>query len=163
MQTTAPGVDSLLSVRERFDLTGRIALVTGAAGGIGRATAAAFAELGASVAIADVGPRLDAAEEVAQQIARRFNVKAIAVAADVADEASVVQMVEETSQKLGGLHVVHSNAGIINASDSPDLPLSEWERMLRINLTGMFLVNRTAARLMKDQGAGGSIINTASM
>src|SRR3954447_24163651 len=114
MQTPEPGVNSRLLARNRFNLQGRIALVTGAAGGIGRATAAAFAELGASVAIADVAPRLDAAEEVAQQIARRFDVKTIAVAADVSDEASVVQMVEETSRKLGGLHVVHSNAGIIN-------------------------------------------------
>lgn len=163
MQTSVPGVDSLLPVRERFDLTGRTALVTGAAGGIGRATAAAFADLGASVAIADVPARLDAAQEVAEQIAKRYNVKAIAVAADVSDEDSVIQMVEETRQKLGGLHVVHSNAGIINATDSADLPLAEWDRMLRINLTGMFLVNRTAGQAMRDQGEGGSIINTASM
>src|SRR4051812_18093584 len=163
METATRSVDALLSVRERFTLKGKRAIVTGGAGGIGRATAAAFADLGADVAIADIAPRRRDAEEVAEQIASRYGVTAIALTADVTDEDSVVAMVNETRSALGGLEVVHSNAGIVSTSDSPDQTLADWDRIIRINLTSMFLVNRTAANAMKEDGVAGSIINTASM
>lgn len=150
-------------VRDRFDLSGRSALVTGGAGGIGRATAAAFADLGANVAVADVPARQEDARAVADGITTEFGVTAIAIAADVTDESAVNGMVSEVSQRLGSLDIVHSNAGIISGSDAPDMPLDEWERMLRVNLTSMFLVNRASGALMRAANIRGSIINTASM
>jgi sorbose reductase len=160
---TAPQVAELRSIKERFSLAGRKAFVTGAAGGIGRTTAAAFAELGADVAIVDIAPRLEDAQKVADEIAERFGVNAIAVASDVGDADAVDAMVQTVVEQLGGLDIVHSNAGIVSGEDNADMPVEVWDRMVRVNLTGMFLVNRRAAATMKANGTRGSIINTASM
>ncbi|WP_167584919.1 SDR family NAD(P)-dependent oxidoreductase [Kineococcus rubinsiae] len=158
---TATPLDELLPTRARFDLTGKVALVTGGAGGIGRSTASALADLGADVAVVDL--KIDTAREVAEFISSRYDVKTTALETDVADEASVVSMFDQVVRDLGGLDVVHSNAGIITGDDSADMPLDSWRRMIDINLTSMFLVNRHAARVMKQAGTRGSVINTASM
>jgi len=156
-------VQNLLSIKERFTLEGKKAFVTGAAGGIGRSTAAAFAELGADVAIVDIKPKEEKAKEIAEYISKKFGVKSIAVTTDVSDPVAVDSMISQIVKAFGTIEVVHSNAGIVMANDSPEMALDEWNKMVNINLTGMFLVNRTSANVMKDSGKGGAIINTASM
>ena len=161
--STATPLSDLRSIKDGFTLTGKKALVTGAAGGIGRSTAAAFAELGADVAILDIAPRLEEAQKVADQLAERYGVTTLAVACDVSDAVAVDAAIAQVAETLGGLDVVHSNAGIVSMNDNPDMPVEEWERVLRVNLTGMFLINRAAAATMKAAGTRGSIINTCSM
>jgi NAD(P)-dependent dehydrogenase (short-subunit alcohol dehydrogenase family) len=158
----ATPLGDLAPVKDRFTLVGKAALVTGAAGGIGRTCAAALADLGADVAIADLPERFGDAESVAAQIADRYGVRAVPLGADVGSPEEVDAMFESAVEALGGLDVVHSNAGIITPNDNADMAVAEWDRIVRVNLTGMFLVNRCAAGVIRESG-GGAIVNTASM
>lgn len=147
-----------------FGLSGRRALVTGAAGGIGFATARALAGAGADILLADIDGTEDRLEERAAEIADTHGVKTAVAVADVADEAAVDAMIATAVDRLGGLDIVHSNAGTV-AGHLPDLDIDygDWRRNLEVNLHGMFLVGRAAARAMVDQGIRGSIVHTASM
>jgi len=156
-------VKEITSVLKRFTLNGKKAIVTGAKGGIGKATATAFAELGADVAIVDL-PSLQAeSQAVAEALAARFGVRTIAVGADLSREEDVQAMVKKVVASFGAIDVVHSNAGIFTLIDHPNMSVSDFKRILDINLVGMFLVNRECANVMVSQGHGGSIINTVSM
>ena len=142
-----------------FRLDGRSAAVTGAARGIGRAIANGLVEAGARLAIADID--FPAAEETAASI-RRNGGEAIAVALDVADEASVERGFKKIAEAHGGIDVLVNNAGIAIGRSSVQLSLADWERVVAVNMTGVFLCARAAARLM-IAGHGGSIVNMASV
>ena len=136
----------------RFD--GKVAVVTGAGSGIGAAAADRFAAEGASVVYAD------------RDTARLSQVAAsdavLPVAADVADPASVEQLVSATLDRFGRVDAVVSNAGIWRGSPFLDTTDEEWDEVLGVNLRGTFLVCRGFARVMAAAGTGGSIIVTAS-
>jgi NAD(P)-dependent dehydrogenase (short-subunit alcohol dehydrogenase family) len=140
-------------------LQGRVAAITGGALGIGRATALLFAEEGATIALGDV--QLEAAEKVAQEINRRGG-KAIAIALDVGDAAQVQAFVDRVVGAFGRLDVMFANAGIAHSAPFLEHPEAQWHRVLRVNLTGVFLCGQAAARQMVRQG-GGRIITTASI
>src|SRR6266849_4287217 len=140
-------------------LQGRVAAITGGALGIGRATALLFAEEGATVALGDV--QLEAAEQVAQEIHRRGG-KAIAIGLDVGDPAQVQVFVDRVVAELGRLDIMFANAGIAHSAPFLEHPEAQWHRVLRVNLTGVFLCCQAAARQMVRQG-GGRIITTASI
>jgi len=141
-------------------LNDRVALVTGAGQGLGEALARRLAAEGAAVAIADVNAA--AAEAVAASL-RDAGSRALGIAADVTDEASVAEMVRRTVAELGGLDILVSNAGILKAHDIQEFPLDDWKRVLDVNLTGYFLCAREAARVMATQGRGAIIqINSKS-
>jgi rhamnulose-1-phosphate aldolase/alcohol dehydrogenase len=143
------------------DLAGKVAIVTGAASGIGRAVAERFAEEGAHVVVTDVD--LTLAEEVARSIVARNGLRrAIALRLDVASEDDVERAFEETVRAYGGVDVVVSNAGISSFGSLDSLPASEWDRSFAVNARGHFLVSRAALRIMKEQGTGGSIVFNAS-
>lgn len=161
--TATTNVKEPTSVLARFTLKGKKAVVTGAAGGIGRATSMAFAELGADVAIVDIPEKLEKSQKVAEEIAKRYGVKTIAVGTDVSSKESVDHMVEEVVAAFGTIDVVHSNAGIGAHGDGPDMDLEHWNKMLSVNLTGVMLVDTACANVMKAHKHGGSIINTASL
>jgi len=138
-----------------------VALVTGAASGIGRAIAERFAAEGAHVAITDVD--LDSAETVAQElVARLGSDRAIAVALDVTDEASVQDAFQQVSLVWGGIDILVSNAGIAPSAPLTSTSLSDWERSLAVNATGHFTVTRAALRLLEAQATGGSLVYIAS-
>jgi NAD(P)-dependent dehydrogenase (short-subunit alcohol dehydrogenase family) len=144
-----------------FDLDGAVAVVTGAAGGIGSATVEALARHGARVVALDTD--LDAATAVAQRVGSA----ASALQCDVSDESSVRTTFESIGQRFGKLSVLHNNAGIAlggGRGDGPadELDLATWQRTLDVNLTGCFLCTHYALPLMLA-GGGGSIINTASI
>lgn len=137
-------------------LDGRISLITGAGSGIGRAMAIAFAKAGSSVVVCDID--LDSAKETAATIGEA----AIAVAADISDEASVSSLVDTAINTHGRIDVLCNNAGIMDTMALPaDISLQLWERVLRINLTGTFLVTHAVLPHMLSQGSG-AIVNTAS-
>jgi rhamnulose-1-phosphate aldolase/alcohol dehydrogenase len=143
------------------ELARRVALVTGAGSGIGRAIAQRFADAGAHVVITDVDAT--AAESVAAEIrTARGEERALALPLDVTDEAAVDAAFDRAALAYGGVDIVVSNAGIALPAPIHDLDLAAWQRSLGVNATGHFLVARAAVRLMRWQGTGGSIIFNAS-
>jgi NAD(P)-dependent dehydrogenase (short-subunit alcohol dehydrogenase family) len=143
------------------ELAGKVALVTGAAGGIGRAIAERFAEEGAHVLVTDVDERL--ASEVARGIVEKNGLRrAIALPLDVSSEESVERAFEETALAYGGADIVVSNAGISSFGSLDVLQTADWDRSFDVNARGHFLVVRAAMRIMKQQGTGGSIVFNAS-
>jgi glucose 1-dehydrogenase len=136
--------------------------VTGASSGIGKATALRLAAEGASVCVNyySEGEKPDADAVVAGVL--QAGAQAIAVRADVGDEADVVRMVEQTASAFGGIDILVNNAGIENQVATLDMPLADWERVLRTNLTGAFLCLREAGKVMA-KGGGGVIVNMSSV
>lgn len=156
-------VKEITSVLARFTLKGKKAIVTGAKGGIGKATATAFGELGADVAVVDLPSCQAESQSVADCIAGRFGVRTMAVSADLSQENDVKEMVRQVVSAFGTIDVVHSNAGIFTLTDHPGMTVSDFKKILDINLVGMFMVNRECGNTMVAHGHGGSIINTVSM
>jgi len=136
-------------------LKGRVALVTGAASGIGRAIADRFLQEGARVAIADV--------KGAEDAARSLGANAIGVQMDVTDEKQVEGGVAQVVERFSGVDILVSNAGVQHIAALVDLKLSDWRRMMAIHLDGAFLTTRACLRRMRDQGRGGSIIYMGSV
>lgn len=150
-----------MSVFTKFKLDGKIALVTGGASGIGLACATAVAEAGADVAMVDVNA--EGAHHAAQKLSQETGRKVIALTADVSKEEDTERMVAETVKQLGGLNICFANAGIAeHGVPLIDFEKQVWDQVIGINLTGVFLTNRAAARVMVKQKSG-SIINTASI
>ncbi|MCP3388007.1 bifunctional rhamnulose-1-phosphate aldolase/short-chain dehydrogenase [Bradyrhizobium sp. CCGB12] len=142
-------------------LAGRIAYVTGGAGGIGGATAQRLLGEGACLVIADIDEKT-LSERVAAITKRHGRDAAIGVKLDVTDEAAVVASFEEAARAFGGVDIVVSNAGIASASPVEDTSLGLWQKNMDILATGYFLVSREAFRLMQRQSIGGAIIFVAS-
>lgn len=140
-------------------LAGKVTAITGAALGIGRATARAFAAEGAQVALCDI--QADAVEQVARDI-RAAGGTALAMVADVGDASQVQAFVDRVVAERGRLDVMFANAGIAHSAPFLDHPEAQWHRVLRVNLTGVFLCCQAAARQMVKQG-GGRIITVASI
>ncbi|OLC32735.1 MAG: hypothetical protein AUH31_00040 [Armatimonadetes bacterium 13_1_40CM_64_14] len=149
-----------LAAPER-ELSRRIAFITGASGGIGRAIAARLAEEGAHVVLADID--LAGAEELASDLTGRLGPeRALALRCDVTDETSVAEAFRTTVRTYGGLDILVSNAGIAVAAPLEATTLAQWRRVHEVLLTGYFLVSREALKIMRAQGLGGSIIFVAS-
>jgi NAD(P)-dependent dehydrogenase (short-subunit alcohol dehydrogenase family) len=142
-----------------FRLDGRNALVTGAASGIGRRIAVGLAEFGADVCLVDrAGSDLDGAADDVDKTGRR----AVTAAADVTSSDGIRAAVRRAETVLGPLRFAVNSAGIANASSAEDMDLAQWQRMLDINLTGVFLSCQAEGRAMLEHG-GGAIVNIASM
>jgi Dehydrogenases with different specificities (related to short-chain alcohol dehydrogenases) len=141
-------------------LAGKRTLITGAGSGLGRGAALRFAAEGAAVACADRDGA--AAAETARMIEDKGG-RAIACAADVTSDADTEQMVAETVAAFGGLDALYANAGVAGPGSAPDLDLEDWNRVIAVNLTGVYLSARHALRRMLAQGSGGSIVTQASV
>ncbi|HZP95514.1 MAG TPA: SDR family oxidoreductase [Candidatus Limnocylindria bacterium] len=142
-------------------LEGNVAIVTGAAGGIGRAYARGLAEAGASVVIADLNA--EGAEQVAADL-EKDGFKAMGLKLDVTDPASADAMVEATKKKFGRIDTLVNNAALmaeIPKDGLCDISLDLWERAMRVNVTGPLICTRAVVPTMKEQGVG-HIINQAS-
>jgi 3-oxoacyl-[acyl-carrier protein] reductase len=140
-------------------LAGKATLITGAGSGIGRASALAFAEEGARVLCADIVA--GAAAETAATINASHPGHALSAGVDVTDPAQVEQMVAQAVKAFGRLDVLYSNAGIGEAGNAIDLTLEQWNRMIAVNLTSVWLCAKYALPEM-IRGGGGSIINQSS-
>lgn len=141
-------------------LSGKTAIVTGAASGIGQAIAELLAREGAAVAVADINAA--AAGEVAAGIRAR-GASAIGVAMDVTSEAAVDAATDEIARTLGGVDILVSNAGIQIVNPISSYKFSDWQRMLAIHLDGAFLTTRAALRHMYPPGRGGTVIYMGSV
>jgi NAD(P)-dependent dehydrogenase (short-subunit alcohol dehydrogenase family) len=139
---------------------GKVALVTGAASGLGVATSKAFAESGASVALADWNE--DAVQVAAGQLTAEGH-KAVAIRCDVADDAQVEAMVERTVAAFGGLDVAYNNAGVQNVlAETADTTREDYDRVMGINLRGEWSCMKFELLQMRKQG-GGAIVNCSSL
>lgn len=154
----------------KFTLEGRRALVTGASRGIGRAAALGLAEAGCDVVVnyhcpatAEFGHdnRRDATEVV--DLIRARGRRAVAIEADVSEEAAVDSMFGRIREEFGGLDILVSNAGICPFHDFLTMPTHLWDRVQAVNLRGAFICSQRAARLMVEQGRGGRIIAISSI
>jgi 2-deoxy-D-gluconate 3-dehydrogenase len=142
-----------------FDLSGKVAIVTGGNGGIGLGMARGLAEAGAAIAI--VG-RNEAKSNAAVTELKQQGIRAISVTADVTDKTAVEDMAERTLRELGRIDILVNNAGI-NIRKAPHaLDLAEWDSVIRTNLTSAFLCSQAVYPAMKQAG-GGKIINIGSM
>lgn len=140
---------------KRFD--NKVVLVTGGGGAIGSAAVRRFAEEGARVAVVD----LDAARAI--EVASTLGDRAVAITADVADEMQANEAVAKTIAAFGRLDAVFNNAGISGkVAPIHELPVEDWDKIVRINLRSMFLVLKASVKAMIDQGIEGSIVNMGS-
>ncbi|MFE8108326.1 SDR family NAD(P)-dependent oxidoreductase, partial [Sphingomonas melonis] len=140
-----------------FDLSGRVAVVTGANTGIGQAIAIALAQAGADVALVGRTPAEDTAAAI-----RDLGRRALIVSADLSSIAPVQRIVDETVAGLGGLDILVNNAGIIRRADAVDFTEADWDAVVDTNLKSVFFLCQAAGRHMIARGKG-RIINIASM
>ena len=149
-----------------FDLTGRVAVVTGGTGIQGTRITRGLAAHGAVVAVVDLDEA--ATGNLAKELTDEYGVRAIGIACDVSDPVAVQAMTGRVVSELGGIHILHNNAA--SKTDNPadffvpfeDFDFSVWRDIMSVNIDGMFLVAQTVGKHMVEQGAGGSIIQTAS-
>jgi NAD(P)-dependent dehydrogenase (short-subunit alcohol dehydrogenase family) len=139
-----------------FDLGGKVAIVTGGGSGIGRQMAEGLAEAGAELVLC--ARRIERCEEAAAAMPTR----AIALRCDVSDKASVDEVVQRTVAEFGRVDILVNNAGTVWGSPPEDIPLEGWQKVVDVNLTGVFLCAQAAGRVMIERG-GGKIVNIASV
>jgi len=144
-----------------LQLKGKVALVTGAARGIGRGIALTLAAEGARVAINDVA-NLDLAAEVANGIQVRGG-EAEVIGADVGDHEQAQRLVNATLERFGRIDILVNNAGIVNRQSILDISLEDWDRVVRTNFYGCFHCARLVGRHMVERGGGGRIVNISSI
>lgn len=150
-----------MNVMSMFDLTGQVAVITGAGNGLGYEFAEAMAEAGADVVCSDID--LQGAERTADRV-RQLGRKALVVECDVTKEADVVNLFQVTDKEFGRVDIAFANAGIADPTPQPlhNYPTDDWNKVVSINLNGVFFTDREALKIMIRQKSG-KLINIASM
>ncbi len=149
-----------MSVRDLFDLSGKVAIVTGGGSGIGRQMAEGLAEAGAGLVLCS--RKAERCEHAAAEL-RQLGVRALGLGCDVRDPEQVKAVVHRTRHEFGSVDVLVNNAGTVWGAAPEDMPLEGWQKVVDVNLTGVFLFAQAAGRVMIERGGGGSIINIASV
>jgi rhamnulose-1-phosphate aldolase/alcohol dehydrogenase len=151
----------LAQAPQRGELAGKVALITGGASGIGRAAARLLAERGAHVVVGDLN--LEGAQQVAHEIVAAHGVRrALAVGADVTEEAAVERMVRQAVLAYGGLDILVASAGLATSAPVTEITLEEWELNYAVLARGYFLAARETFRVLIEQARGGSIVFVGS-
>jgi NAD(P)-dependent dehydrogenase (short-subunit alcohol dehydrogenase family) len=149
-----------MSATTLFDLTGQVALVTGASSGLGVRFAEVLAEAGAAVVL--VARRADRLAAVKEAIEKNGG-RAVAIAADVCDRAAMTAAFDAVEQAFGTVSVLVNNAGVVVSGRAVELGEDEWRRVIGTNLDAVFFASQEAARRMLAAGKGGAIVNIASI
>lgn len=149
-----------MPLRDKFDLSGKVALITGGARGIGRACAEGLAEFGADLALVDIHAGNLAAASA--ELAEAWGVAVETYQCDVTDETAVVRLVDTVADRFGRIDILLNSVGITIWQDTVGMSLEQWQRVMEVNLTSTFLCCREVGRQMIERG-GGSIISIASM
>jgi len=147
-------------ILSKFDLKGKCGVVTGGGSGIGRGMATGLAEAGAQVALA--GNEMEMVEQAAAEMTAS-GLKAIPLYVDMAEPDSITHLVESVLENFGRIDFLFNNAGIIHRAPFVEFPPEAWEAMIRVNLTGPFLLSQAVAAHMIEKGIKGSIVNTSSL
>ncbi len=148
-----------MQVKQMFDLTGKVAVVTGGGRGLGRFIAQGLAEAGANVVIAS--RKVANCEKAAEEISR-LGVRAVAVKCDTAVEGDIASLVDVTLKEFGTIDILVNNAGITWGAPTLEYPLDKWDKIFAVNVRGVWILSQKAANVMKDKG-GGKIINISSI
>jgi gluconate 5-dehydrogenase len=146
-------------IKKLFDLTGKVAVITGGNGGFGRAVAVGLAVYGADVAV--TARTLASLEETAAEV-RKQGRKALAISCDVTDPESVNLMVERTLAEFGRIDILVTAAGIAIRHPAEEMPIDDWQKVMDVNVKGTFLCCQAVGRVMIKQG-GGNIITVSSI
>ncbi|HJW40715.1 MAG TPA: 2-dehydro-3-deoxy-D-gluconate 5-dehydrogenase KduD [Rhizomicrobium sp.] len=141
-----------------FDLSGKVAVVTGANTGIGRAIAVALAEAGADIVVVGRSAPTETEAEI-RKIGRKF----LAIDADLESTSAIPAVIAGTVRRLGRLDILVNNAGIIRRAEALDFTEADWDAVMNVNLKSVFFLCQAAARQMLAQGEGGKIVNIASL
>lgn len=155
--------DEAYQLFDKFSLKGKKGMVTGGAGGIGRNTAAAWAEAGADVALIDIPAAKERLDDLAKTMSERFGVKVIPFLCDVSSKEQVDELKKQLLEQMGTIDMAHINAGVCLMGDDVDVPYNVWKKTIDINLTGAYLTAQIAHQIMREHGHGGSIIMTSSL
>ena len=148
------------SIADLVSLKGRVAVVTGGAQGLGRAMVNRLAEAGASVLILDL--RAGQADAAAREVSAATGARVIAQAVDISDETQVAQAADRAVSELGGLDIWVNNAGLYPNVPIMDVAIEDWDKVMAVNLRGVFIGSRKAARRMIDARKGGVIVSVVS-
>jgi gluconate 5-dehydrogenase len=149
------------TVRELFDLSGRVALVTGGGRGLGEQIARGLAQAGAAVAVGS--RKREACEEVARELAEAYGVRTLALKLDVSSENDVRAAVEQAEAELGPVDLLVNNSGTSWGAPAAEMPLEAWRKVMEVNVTGAFLCSREVGKRLIARGAPGAILNVASI
>lgn len=149
-----------MNILDEFQLEGKVAIVTGAGRGLGKAMAKGLAQAGADIVIPDI--REDLARQAAEDI-EQFGVKTLPLHTDVTEVESVREMVSKVVKEWGKIDTLVNNAGICRNVPAEEMSEEDWDRVIDVNLKGVFLCGREVGNRMIEQGDGGSIINISSM
>jgi 2-deoxy-D-gluconate 3-dehydrogenase len=147
-----------MCILDHFKLTGKVAIVTGAARGLGQGLALAMAEAGADVATVDILEQTETKRQI-EALGRQC----VSIVADLSQTAEVPRIVDTTVAKLGRIDILFNNAGIIRRADLVEFTEKDWDDVININQRTLFFLSQAVAKVMIRQGQGGRIINTASM
>ena len=148
-----------MNARELFDLSGRVAIITGGSIGLGRQMAEGLAEMGANLALC--ARKKERCQEAADQLAS-LGVKTLALGCDVKDPVTIQEVVASTLQKFGRIDILINNAGVSWGAPVEEMTLEQWNKVMDTNLTGTFLFSQAVGKAMIGQGHG-KIINIASV
>jgi gluconate 5-dehydrogenase len=147
-------------LKNLFDLTGKVAVVTGGSGGAGKATSIGLALYGADVVV--TARTLSTLEETAAEVEKQGR-KALPISCDVADPESVDQMVKRTMEEFGKIDILVTTAGIALRHAAEEMPIEEWQKVMDVNVRGTFLCCQSVAKEMIQRGEGGKIVTVGSI
>ncbi|MCK4753256.1 MAG: 2-dehydro-3-deoxy-D-gluconate 5-dehydrogenase KduD [Planctomycetes bacterium] len=145
-------------ILDDFKLDGKVAIVTGAARGLGQAMAIGLAEAGADVAVVDI---LDTKDT--QQLIEKLGRRCVSIKADLSSTDCVAQIVKTTAEELGSIDILVNNAGIIRRAPLLEFTEKDWDDVMNINLRALFFLSKAVGEVFVEQGKGGKIVNIASM
>ncbi|MGG3470937.1 SDR family oxidoreductase [Neobacillus pocheonensis] len=148
-----------MHVQKLFDLTGKVAIVTGGGRGLGQQIAEGFAEAGANVVVCS--RKLEACEEVSEGL-RKLGVESFALKCDVSNPEDVKNVVEKTMERFGRIDILVNNSCASWGAPVEEMPLEAWQKVLNVNATGTFLMSQAVRKVMLEQKSG-KIINIASV
>ena len=147
-------------LKNLFDLTGKVAVVTGGSGGAGKATSIGLALYGADIVL--TARTLSTLEETAAEVEKQGR-KALPISCDVADPESVDQMVKRTMEEFGKIDILVTTAGIALRHAAEEMPIEEWQKVMDVNVRGTFLCCQAVAKEMIQRGEGGKIVTVGSI
>lgn len=148
-----------MHVKELFDLTGKVAIVTGGGRGLGEQIAKGFAEAGANVVLCSRNE--NACKEVSEEL-KSIGVESLAIKCDVTNPEDVQNVVKQTKEKFGRIDILVNNSGASWGAPAEDMPLEAWHKVLNVNVTGTFIMSQAVGKVMLEQNEG-KIINIASV
>lgn len=149
-----------MKVKDMFDLTGKVAIITGGGRGIGEFIAEGLAEAGASIVLAS--RKLDACEEAGKKLAAANGIKYLAVKCDLAKEDDIKNLVDATMKEFGKIDILVNNSGVTWGAPTLEYPVEAWDKVFNVNVRGVWILTQKVANIMKAAG-GGKIVNVSSV